>query len=443
MIGETVSHYRILSKLGGGGMGVVYEAEDTRLRRRVALKFLPEETVSATALARFRREAEAASALNHPHICTIHDVGEHNGRPFIVMEKLEGQTLTHFILSNPLPPDRILTLGAEIADALAAAHAAGIIHRDIKPANIFVTRRGDAKLLDFGLARLEEPSLLSVDPNAATIGGRDDVTVPGTTLGTLAYMSPEQTRGETLDARSDIFSLGVVLYEMLSGQKPFTGEAVTEILLRIVMNEPRDIAAAAFGITPALAAVVRRCMQKQPEARFDNCEELRTQLVSSLKEDPSRGRQSHVPTIAVRASHPAPVPTPAPAPAASSTSVPQPTNPRYRALVADDDPATRYIVGSVLAKNQIAFDEAENGAVAVKLLKANKYELVFIDLLMPRMDGWGVVDYLRSKRGERAPRVFIVTGVHNQKLSAADHDVVSGLLYKPVDPLQIERLVAR
>jgi serine/threonine-protein kinase len=449
---EQLGAYRLISRLGAGGMGEVWRAEDTRLLRPVAVKILSEKIASDPEWkARFLREARTIAQLNHPNIATIYSIEQEGEKLFIAMELVEGESLAAMIARGPLSIVDAVRIMTQAADALGEAHEKGIVHRDVKPDNILVSKR-TAKVLDFGIAK-------QIGPRK---GDDPTLTQGGMIIGTPYYMSPEQALGRPVDRRSDVFSLGTVFYEALSGKRPFTGETMTETMMHIIMNEAPDIAEVAPHVPLAVARVVRRCLEKKPEKRYQTMNELLTDMSSPAATSPGFvPLPQDTPTVSLNApvmaspataKHPvppAPVETKAKiAPAKVAEPAPPPVEkvkfeplPGQRALIADDDPMTRFLLGKVLSRHRIAFDEAENGADAVKLLKQHSYTLIFLDLMMPRVDGWGVIDFVRRTLRDKVPRLFVITGVQNQALSSADRDVVAGLIYKPLDPAEVDKVI--
>jgi len=417
----TLGPYRLISPLGAGGMGEVWRAEDSRLLREVAIKILADHIANDPEWkARFLREARTIAQLNHPNIATIYAIEQEGDKVFIAMELIEGEALTNIMARGAMEPREAVRIARQVADALEEAHGKGIVHRDIKPDNVLVSKRMTAKVLDFGIAK-QIGGAVSKNTPALTQGGM--------IVGTPFYMSPEQALGKALDHRSDLFSLGVVLYEMLAGHRPFVGETMTETMMHIIMTEPPPIGAVAPSVPRGLREIIARLLQKHPDRRFGGAGELIDALDRIDYNDfeipaAAQATAEKTPTVPVAVAPPTVSPIPG-----------------RRALVADDDPVTRYLIANILAANGFAFDEAANGADAVKCLKQNQYSIIFLDLLMPRIDGWGVLDFMRRMKAEKLPRLFVITGVKNQSISAADRDVVAGVIYKPLNPDEVGKVV--
>jgi serine/threonine protein kinase len=415
-------------------MGEVWRAEDMRLLRPAAVKILSEKIAADSDWkARFLREARTAAQLNHPNIATIYTVDEEGSTMYIAMELVEGTSLAAMITARSLSVAEVIRIGSQTAEALAAAHAKSIVHRDIKPDNIIVLRRG-IKVLDFGIAK-------SIGPTAD-----DSLTRGQLILGTPYYMSPEQALGKKIDLKTDVFSLGVVLYEALAGKRPFAGTNVTETVLYILSKDPPELSSVA-NVSAELSAIVHRCLKKQPNER-PAAEQLADALeaLPEYTRPPTREptREQQIPTVVLNQPGTRPPTAPMPPPAVQTSDRPSLRN-LGRALITDDDAVTREILGNILRQNGIPYDEAVNGADAIKQLKQTKYGVLFLDLLMPRIDGWGVLDFIRSKsRNEPLQtKIFVMTSFREQRLSAADQEIVTGFIYKPIDESEIDRVLQK
>ena len=427
--------YRLIDRLGAGGMGEVWRAEDTRLLRPAAVKILSEKIASDPDWkARFLREARTAASLNHPNIATIYAVDEHESTMYIAMEIVEGTSLSDLISARSLSPPDIVRIARQTADALAAAHHKQIVHRDIKPDNIIVQQRA-VKVLDFGIAK-------SIGPSAD-----DSLTRGQLILGTPYYMSPEQALGKKIDTRTDIFSLGIVIYEALTGQRPFQGANVTETVLQILTKPTPDLRKLVSAASPELVRIVEKCLEKQAADRYSA-----EQLVDALAMVPEAGhgrlpaREQTLPAITTpgpAAQRPATTPVQTPPPIPQRQPPASPPGGFRRALVTDDDAVTRQILCDVLRQHGVAFDEAANGAEAIRQLKQNQYELLFLDLLMPRIDGWGVLDFIRNKGRGDSMKIYIMTAFREQRLSTADQEIVNGLIYKPIDQTHVDAVLQK
>ncbi|MCU1228661.1 MAG: serine/threonine protein kinase [Acidobacteria bacterium] len=419
---QQLGAFRLLRLLGSGGMGEVWLAEDTRLLRMVAIKILPQEFAANTeARARLVREAQIAARLNHPSIATVHAIEEHAGCLYLAMEFVDGKPLGAAIRSRDLSDYDIVRIARDIAGALAEAHAQGIIHRDIKPDNVMIAGHR-VKVLDFGIAK---------QTGEAARGQFQ--TEAGMVIGTLEYMSPEQALGKPIDARTDIFSLGVMLYQALGATLPFHGTTGTELLLAICRDEPTPFASVRPDLPKELATIIARCLEKDRERRFNSAAELATALEQTLP------RLTRTPLPAT----PTMVLSP-PERKIVEVSEPKVVSSPYagkRMLIADDDASIRRLFETLARRQGIECDVASNGPEAIAMLKEREYALMFLDIMMPRIDGWGVLDYVRMRSKARIPSLFIITAFLDQTVSAAESEIVSGIIYKPVDADDIAALM--